>query len=1640
MHFVYFFPFLCPRLNPNQNTLKVHFNSNSLKLKISGYLLVVFFTAFVQVSYAQQISVNDNVPLNELIETHLVQGCVEVSNIQSVINGSVNQLASYGYFERDNSNFPFENGIMLSTGDASSAGNVLNANLLNEGDPSWGTDPDLETALGITNTLNATSIEFDFISVSNQVQFNYILASEEYYANYPCDYSDGFAFLIKETGSGAPYQNVALIPGTNIPVNTSTVHEEIVGFCPAENEQYFDGHNLGDTNFNGRTKVLSAIASIQPNVQYHIKLVIADQSDENFDSAVFIEGNSFNASVNLGPDIATCADNVDLNGDIQNPLATYEWFLNGQALAGETAETLTAVTSGTYSIVVTIPISNTTCVIEDTIEVTLNSEQPAGPISDYEICDDVSNDGIETFHLNTKNNEILASVPISNYIISYHYSLTEAENNLNAITNPIQNTTNPQTIYVRILDSDNGCMAYANFNLVVHPVPVITDPQPLEVCDDSTADGYTQIDLTQLNDEITNSNPDLIVTYHYSQTDADSGDNPIASPYVNTNQTEQLFIRVIDADTGCESTTSIVIRVLDNPIINMEPQTINACEQDGDGFDNFDLSSVIDTILDGLTGVSTTFHTSYPDAQTGENPIQDIENYENTTPNVQTVFIRVVDDLTGCVSISNIVLHTNILESGTDIRDFYVCDDASNDGIAEFNFENIRNVIVNNLVNVTVTFYETEIDQTNETNPIDQSIPYEVTVSPHQLFITIESTDCTYFTDINLYINPAIILPTLDPVNYCDTDDDGFTAIELATFNAYVGTGVTNPTVRYYLNEVDAENNENILPPFYTNISNPQILYVRVADGTTGCHDIAPLEINVIPAPTVTQPIDVFICDEDQDAFSLVNLDAKIAEIVSNSTDLKITFHTSEDDANADSNAVPNTTAYNANTQTVFVRVESELTTCYALLSFEIIVNTEPVFTNISNFRNCETDGNQTAEFFFEDKDAEILNGQIGKHVLYFESADDALNRVNIIDKTIAYTNQSNPEAIYVRMENISDPGCFGVSSFIIEIGSVPLFDAPLNTYLCDDRSNDGKESFDLNAIISEMSENSPENLIITFYANLLDAENEQNELPLDYTNTTNPQQIFARVENGTYCHAIAEFGLNVIQVPLVNSASALTACDTDQDGSVTFNLTVSESEVLDIRQNDILVTYHETIEDVENNHITIPNPSAYSNTSNPQTVYIRVTNTISNCYVTIPLDLIVNLPPTINTNTIEICENETNTYNLLDAVEDLIGTQTPIDLMFYSNLSDAQNGQNPLALEYIYTSNNDTIFINAINTDTGCSTIGSFNLLVNPNPIANQPANMVACDDDFDGLLVFNLSQQTSIILGTQNPNQYSIGYFELAEEAMDNTNAIQNLNYQAFNQQTIYVRVENNSTGCFNTTSFNTIVNRKPEVNIPNQTVCLDNLPLVVSAETGFADDNYSWSTNASTSEIEITQIGTYSVTVTSIHGCQTTSTFDVIESEQATIEFTETVDFSNPNNITVTISGIGNYLYTLDHGVPQESNIFYNVTLGPHIIEIIDLNGCASAIKEIVIIDAPLFFTPNSDGYNDTWHITGVNQLEGTIVYIYDRYGKLITTLTHSSPGWDGTYRGENLPSNDYWFVAFVKKDDISFEVKRHFALKR
>ncbi|HLS29788.1 MAG TPA: T9SS type B sorting domain-containing protein [Flavobacteriaceae bacterium] len=62
-------------------------------------------------------------------------------------------------------------------------------------------------------------------------------------------------------------------------------------------------------------------------------------------------------------------------------------------------------------------------------------------------------------------------------------------------------------------------------------------------------------------------------------------------------------------------------------------------------------------------------------------------------------------------------------------------------------------------------------------------------------------------------------------------------------------------------------------------------------------------------------------------------------------------------------------------------------------------------------------------------------------------------------------------------------------------------------------------------------------------------------------------------------------------------------------------------------------------------------------------------------------------------------------------------------------------------------------------------------------------------------------------------------------------------------------------------------------------------------------------------------------------------------------------------------------------------------------------------------------PDFFMPNEDGINDTWNIIGLENQSDAIIYIFDRYGKLLTQIRPDREGWDGAFHGKNMPSNEY-----------------------
>ena len=93
----------------------------------------------------------------------------------------------------------------------------------------------------------------------------------------------------------------------------------------------------------------------------------------------------------------------------------------------------------------------------------------------------------------------------------------------------------------------------------------------------------------------------------------------------------------------------------------------------------------------------------------------------------------------------------------------------------------------------------------------------------------------------------------------------------------------------------------------------------------------------------------------------------------------------------------------------------------------------------------------------------------------------------------------------------------------------------------------------------------------------------------------------------------------------------------------------------------------------------------------------------------------------------------------------------------------------------------------------------------------------------------------------------------------------------------------------------------------------------------------------------------------------------------------------------------------------------------------------------------MDYPHYFTPNGDGYNETWQIYGISDQPDAVIYIFDRYGKLIKQLSPMGEGWDGTYNGNPLPTSDYWFTVEYREPGTSQETAKkqfraHFTLKR
>lgn len=258
---------------------------NLFKTQNKKYALALLQVIFAWSCLNAQLTVNQQTA-QPLVQNVLLGNGVSANNI--TFTGSAQML---GGFNGANSNIGLSNGIILSTGRIQDATGPNQSSGSGENLSQNGFVP-LEQTIGDgAETQDAAILKFNFICEGDVVQFRYVFASEEYPEYVGSEFNDAFAFFIQGPGITG-MQNIALIPGTNQPVAINNVNA-------GENQSFFVNNGNGSTNggqtveFDGFTRPLIAKANVIPCEQYTITIVIADVSDGIYDSAVFLEGQSF---------------------------------------------------------------------------------------------------------------------------------------------------------------------------------------------------------------------------------------------------------------------------------------------------------------------------------------------------------------------------------------------------------------------------------------------------------------------------------------------------------------------------------------------------------------------------------------------------------------------------------------------------------------------------------------------------------------------------------------------------------------------------------------------------------------------------------------------------------------------------------------------------------------------------------------------------------------------------------------------------------------------------------------------------------------------------------------------------------------------------------------------------------------------------------------------------------------------------------------------------------------------------------------------------------------------------------------------------------------------------------------------------
>ena len=1320
-------------------------------------------------------------------------------------------------------------------------------------------------------------------------------------------------------------------------------------------------------------------------------------------------------------------------------------------------------------------------------------------VPDEILCTDTP--GVIDVDLTEYNAQVLGSQDPNLYIVSYHSSQLDADTGFNALESPYT-VNEQQTIYTRV-EVDNsdpfttGCfISNINFTLTVEPKPVFAAPTPLIVCDDDDIDGITSIDISVKTEGIMAGIIENVVTYHETEEDMHAGINAIenTTAYTNTVNPQTLYVRIEDdmtEITGCYSDTTLELFVQIPPPVS-NPPNLEYCDADADGFGVFNLTDSDAAIANGLPNLLISYHETQADAENNLFPI--VGEYDNIVAYQQTIYVRVEDTTitTDCFSYVELLLVVNdVPQINTESSSIEVCDDDT-DGFALFDLSLSNDEVLNGLdpSEFTITYYESAENAENAENPILTPFAYtNITAFNQVVWVHVENntTACYNTSSIELTVNELPVLTQPDPLNLCDYDNPGDEAEEFTLEDSIeqVLQGQTGIGITFYETQEDADNATNPIVSPYTNTSNAQTIYLRGENEITGCYSTITLDlrVNPIPSPVVPEPIEE--CDEDNDGFTFFTVEANEVDIINGELDIVLSYY--ETMTNAENAIDPIISPYYnivPDSQIIFVRAENVVTGCINIVEQELVTIPSPELPLIiEDIIVCDDDYDGITVFDLTQRDEDIFGEQSTTDfgLTYHETLIDAETGENPIVNTTSYQNLTNPQTIFVRLEDLNN-GCVSIGEFNLIVSLPPVIVQPTALEQCDDEIADETTEFDLTVKNDEITAGNVDWEVI-YYETEEDALAGTNaiENPEAYTNTSvagnaaNPQTLHVAVVNTEGCIAYTTLTIRVLPNPTPSTDPAdIELCDYDNTGDQIeiFDITINEAYIIN-GEPGVSVAYYESLENATDQIDPIADPTTYTNIEpGQQTIYVRVTNDTTGCFTIVTFDIIVNpLPDIGDVPDVIACELNTDgfyDFDLETVTIELLGSQDPVNftVTYHETQEDADNAENALVSPYTNLTNPQLLFVNITNNLTGCTITGAgFNIEVQEAAIANGdgvPAELIICDDPNtanDGLAQFNLTDLDAQILDGQDPVNFTVTYYANEEDAEASINPLPTSFENTENPQVIFARVDNDTTvddQCYDITQATLLVNLLPEFTLEDSyTACVDVNgtelipPTVMEINLSASEYTFEWinptgTLEATTAAHTPLMGGTYTAVATNIlTGCRREVTTEVIPSSPAVVEaVVTTLAFADEHVIEANAVGSGDYEYSLDDGPWQLNGTFTDVSPGEHTITVRDLNGCGIGTKSVLVIDYPRFFTPNGDGYNDTWQIIGIDTRPLSTIYIFDRYGKLLKQLSPLSEGWDGTFNGKPLPATDYWFTVIYEEPgtEIIKTFRAHFSLKR